>query len=102
MYGNTNNFRRCSPLCNENEQVDLLNKYFTRNEQQQIRTDYIEQMHFLRLRCFDRNENRWRSIDYKCGTMTITKSEWYQLHSCFQSTPTETETLPSKFRKFFI
>ena len=97
VYGNTNHFRRCSPLCNENEQNDLLNKYFTRSEQEELRVEYLERRKSLRLRCFNRHENRWRSVYYKCGTMTISKSQWYRLHSCFSST--SATTMPSKWKR---
>ncbi len=82
-------------MCNEKERYDLLNKYFSQYEQQQIRANYIQRKNLLRLRCYNRKENCWKSINYKCGTMTITKSQWYKLHSCFQSI--STTTLPSKF-----
>ena len=52
---------------------------------------------------FNINENRWKSINYQCGKMTLTKYQWFKLHSCFQMTITTT-TLPGKkliFATFF-
>ena len=95
IHGNTNSFSGCSPLCSESERRDLLSKYFSPYEQQQIRAKQIEEKNVLRLRCFDRNENRWKSINYKCGTITISKDQWFQLHSCFSRTIPTTATTPS-------
>jgi hypothetical protein len=101
VHGNTNRFRTCYPSCSDTERKEVLNKYFTSNEQTQIRTKYLRTSKILRLRCFNTNENRWRSINYKCGTMTITTDQWFRLYSCFQTTRstttamTTTTTLPS-------
>jgi hypothetical protein len=97
VYGNTNNFRTCYSFCNNKERNDLLNKYFIKSEQTKICINYNKKRKSLRLKCFNQNENQWKSINYQCGTMTITKDQWYSLNSCFSS-PTITTTFPSKFR----
>ena len=86
VNGFINRFRQCYPPCNNSERNKLLNKYFTRYQQTKIRTKYIRRIELLRLSCFNKNENRWKAILYKCGTITITKHQWFRLHSCFQST----------------
>lgn len=108
VYGNSNSFQRCYPLCSNNERNDLLNKFFTLSEQTKIQTVYLQKRKALRLRCFNPYDRQWKSINYKCGTMTITKYQWFKLHSCFQSTimtqtpppPTTTTTTTVLRRKF--
>ena len=95
VYGITNRFRQCYPSCTNHERDALLNKYFTRDQQRQIRTRYVRQDKSLRLKCFNQNENRWKVIKYKCNSMTITKYQWFKLHSCFE--PRRIQKLPSKF-----
>jgi hypothetical protein len=105
VYGNTNDFHTCYPLCSNNERNDLLNKYFSLSEQAEIRVHYIQKIKSLRLRCFNPYEKRWKSINYKCGTMTISKYQWFRLHSCFQSfiTPTiSSTTFPSKLKNILL
>jgi hypothetical protein len=97
VYGNSNRFDTCEPPCSNKERNEFLNKYFTQYEQTKIRSIYIQKKKVLRVRCFNTNENRWKSINYQCGTMTITKYQWFKLHSCFQSSITTTTTaLPRK------
>ena len=98
VYGNTNHFQRCHPPCANSERIELLNKYFSQYEQSKIHAKYIEKRKSVRFRCFNTHENRWKSISYKCGTMTLTKYQWFKLHSCFQPIVTTTTTeLPRKF-----
>jgi hypothetical protein len=100
IHGSTERFRTCSPPCDNNERNNLLDKYFTQSQQTKIRTIYIRKKKLLRLRCFNTNENLWKSINYQCGKMSITKYQWFKLHSCFQPTITTTTVLPRK--NFFI
>jgi len=101
VHGNTNHFRTCYALCNNKERNDLLNKYFTKSEQTRICINYNRKNKSFRLRCFNQNENQWKSITYQCGTLTITKDQWFSLHSCFSSDMITT-TLPSKFRSILF
>lgn len=105
VYGNSNQFRQCVPRCSDDEQRNLLRKYFSSNEQRAIHATFTERDHFIRYSCFNSNDNQWKSIDYQCGTMTITTDQWYRIHSCFQSTRRTTTTPPpttSKSKKRFL
>ncbi|CAF3757932.1 unnamed protein product [Rotaria socialis] len=94
VHGFTSSFNKCHSPCNNDERNALLNKYFTTNEQSKIRAKYIERTKSLRLSCLNIIENRWKSIRYRCGTMTITTAQWFKLHSCFQSTAVNTTQPP--------
>ena len=102
VYGSSQNFRQCVPRCTDDERRTLLNKYFSSYEQRDIRATFTNNDNSMQFSCFDSKEYRWKSIDYQCGTMTINKDQWYQLHSCFQSavatTTSTTTALPSKFK----
>jgi len=98
VYGNSNHFQACYLPCDLSERLELLNKYFTKDEQSKIRTKYIAKSKSVRFRCFHTTENRWKSINYKCGTKSLTKYQWFRLHSCFQPIITTTTTeFPRKF-----
>ncbi|UJR33001.1 hypothetical protein I4U23_020461 [Adineta vaga] len=94
IYGNTNQFQKCSQPCNSRERMELLNKYFTQHEQNKIQTIYLRRRNQLRLRCFNKKENQWKTIFYTCETMSITTYEWFDIHSCFQSFVSTTELPP--------
>lgn len=105
VYGNSNLFRQCVPRCTDDERRNLLRKYFSSNEQRDIHATFNERDHFIRFSCYNINENQWKSIDYQCGTMTITTDQWYRMYSCSQSirrtTTTTPPPTPSKLKRSF-
>lgn len=108
VYGNSQNFRQCVPRCTDDERRNLLNKYFTSYQQRDIQATFTNNDNSIRFSCFDSNAYQWKSIEYQCGTMTITKDQWYQIHSCSQSSlttttmTTTTVALPSKFNRLSL
>ncbi|CAF1375263.1 unnamed protein product [Adineta steineri] len=95
INGSIDSFRNCYPPCNNTERYNLLNKYFTTYEQSQIRTRYIEKYKSLLIQCLSVIDRQWKSINYKCGTMSITVFQWYKIHSCFQPIITTTPPPPT-------
>ena len=95
VYGHSQQFRQCYPLCSREEQHELLEKYFTHQQQSHIRTIRRRHRPYLRFRCYNGQENRWNSVVYRCGTLTLTTYQWFQLHDCSQSKPIV--PLPGKY-----
>lgn len=94
VHGASKDFRRCYPPCSYEERNELLDKYFTYNERSQIRINRRRHQTTLRLRCFNDRENRWNAIIYSCGSLSLTKEQWFKLHACFDSRAVP--TLPSE------
>lgn len=90
VYGNSRSFDQCYPTCYTDERQQVLNKYFSPIEQQRIRSRYLERKQSIVFRCYNSHNRCWKTIVYKCGTNTITKQQWFKIHSCFQ----QQKTLP--------
>lgn len=82
--GDSYSFDQCYPTCFTDERIQLLNKYFSSDEQRQIRSRYLDRRQSIRFRCFNFHDKRWKSIVYKCNSHEITKEQWFKIHSCFK------------------
>jgi hypothetical protein len=93
-------------MCSNNERQQLLDKYFTQFEQSLIHTRFIREHKSIRLQCYNSNEQKWNTIEYKCGQMNddqgpiIAKQQWFKMHSCFEKPRITTTTIAREFTGF--
>ena len=101
VYGSSRAFRRCYPPCSDEERKELFEKYFSPEERKFLRPIRRGNRPFLRLRCSNAGKNRLKAVVYRCGTLSLTSSQWFQLHSCSQDEPIEAP-LPGKSELFNV